>query len=538
LNLDTINLTILIIAAINTVYGLVTYSRNRSDKTNFSFFILTLAVSFWGLTMFAFRASHDPDVALFYSRLLYVAASTIPFSFLFFAYIFPESEFRPKIWQTIILPIPFILSIVISLSDYGLINHVIIRHGEEAVIVFNQIFHSYYGVYIILYFSLGYIVLFEKYLATGNLVLRTQIKYIMIGTLVSTIIGVFSNLILPYIGIFDLNWLGQVGVVVMISLISYSILKYQLFNIQVIATELFTFSLWIFILIRTLTAIEANEKIINGAMLILTVIIGMFLIRSVQKEVRQREKIQKLAEELSSANDRLKELDRMKSEFVSLATHQIRGPLTAIKGYASMILEGDFGELKQELRAVIDNIYQSSQSLVLIVEDFLNISRIEQGRMKYEMSNFDLGKLTHEVVEELRPNVEKAKLTINFETNMGKTFIVHGDIGKIKQVIGNLIDNAIKYTPHGSISVSVYQEINKIILKVTDSGIGIAPETLPKLFKKFQRAADANKTNVTGTGLGLYVAAEMIKAHNGKIWAESLGHGKGSTFYVELAAAK
>ncbi|MCC2630858.1 MAG: sensor signal transduction histidine kinase, partial [Candidatus Paceibacter sp.] len=302
------------------------------------------------------------------------------------------------------------------------------------------------------------------------------------------------------------------------------------------------FTLWIFILIRTLLSVSPQERIANTGLLFITIIVGVFLIRSVLKEVSQREKIEKLAkdleksnERLEEANERLKELDKLKSEFVSLATHQIRSPLTAIKGYVSLIQEGDYGPISNEVKGALDVIQQSSNNLVTIVGDFLDVSRIEQGKMKYDFTKFDVQKLTQQVVTELKPNVEKRGLVLNFSYDEDKNYMTVGDLGKLKQVIGNIIDNSIKYTPKGHIDVAVVKPTeNKILIRVSDTGVGINPNVIPKLFQKFSRASNANEVNILGTGLGLYVAKQMIEAHKGRVWAESEGEGKGSKFYIEL----
>jgi signal transduction histidine kinase len=193
--------------------------------------------------------------------------------------------------------------------------------------------------------------------------------------------------------------------------------------------------------------------------------------------------------------------------------------------------------MSDKVKESVQVIDTSSKSLVKIVNEFLDISRIEQGRMKYEFVDFDAKKLAEEVVAELRPNVEKKKLSFEFSADAGE-YTTSSDVGKIKQVIGNIIDNSIKYTPEGGIKVHVGRKADKILISVTDTGIGISKEDIPKLFSKFTRAKDANKTNVTGTGLGLYVAKQMLQALNGKIWVESPGKGKGSSFYIELQGKK
>jgi signal transduction histidine kinase len=255
------------------------------------------------------------------------------------------------------------------------------------------------------------------------------------------------------------------------------------------------------------------------------------------KEVEIREKIELLATDLEKANVRLTELDRQKSEFVSFATHQLRAPLTAMKGYGSLLLEGDMGELPKEAREGVRRIFDSTNTLVSIVDDYLNITRIELGTMKYAFDKIDLKDLIDDVLAELAPTISKAPVSFSFTAEeTGRDYWMTADRDKLKQVIVNLIDNSLKYTPSGKIeaTLSFDKAKHKFVFKVKDTGIGIAPEVLPRLFQKFSRAGNANKTNIRGTGLGLFVAKQMIEAHQGTIRAESPGEGKGSTFIVEF----
>lgn len=249
-------------------------------------------------------------------------------------------------------------------------------------------------------------------------------------------------------------------------------------------------------------------------------------------------KVKERTKELQTANKKLRELDRVKTEFVSLATHQLRSPLTAIKGYASMVLENSFGEVGEKARGAVNVIFQSSQKLVEVIEDFLNITRIELGTMKYDRSELNFKELVENVSKELKVNVEKKGLQFSLETDPAGDYKLVGDSGKLAQVVGNLIDNAIKYTPRGAIKVTLRPVAGKIRLEVSDTGVGIPAEIIPKLFQKFTRAEDAGKVNITGTGLGLYVAKQIVEAHQGKIWAESDGTGRGSRFIVELETKK
>ncbi|MEI8249068.1 MAG: HAMP domain-containing sensor histidine kinase [Candidatus Taylorbacteria bacterium] len=291
--------------------------------------------------------------------------------------------------------------------------------------------------------------------------------------------------------------------------------------------------------IRLLLADTIKDQIIDGVLLALLILFGGFLIQSVIKEVKQREKIEKLASDLETANIHLTELDRQKSEFVSFATHQLRAPLTAMKGYASLILEGDMGPISEEVKQAVSRIFDSSKTLANIVDDYLNLTRIELGTMKYAFDTVDLKAMVDDVIGELGPNLKRQGLDFSFTTEDLADqwdWRVTADRDKLKQVIANIIDNAIKYTPQGFVHVSLSYDKprHKFIFKVEDNGIGIAPETLPLLFNKFSRAGNANKANIKGTGLGLFVAKQIIDSHHGIITAASPGEGKGATFTVEL----
>lgn len=244
-----------------------------------------------------------------------------------------------------------------------------------------------------------------------------------------------------------------------------------------------------------------------------------------------------LYQDLEHKNVELNALNQQKTEFISVASHQLRGPLTAIKGYASLVLEGDFGQISQPVREAIETMFKSTQVLVVIVGDYLDVSRIEQGRMRYDFSEFDLRPLLESIANEFQPNVRVSGLQLSVGFDKNADYFVHADQGKIKQVVSNLMDNAIKYTPKGGIAVTMERtKDDKIRVNFKDTGVGITPEVMPKLFDKFSRAPGASQTNITGTGLGLYVAKKMMEAHRGRVWAESEGKDKGSTFHMELDA--
>lgn len=537
-NLDTINIALLFVTGINLLYGLTVFITNPKDKAVHLFSGVVLGVMLWTLSMLFLRGLSGVSTTILAARFLYFSAAIIPFVFLYFTFIFPDKNETDGWWKFYILPIPFLITSLISLTPDVLIKGVGVGSGQP-IIFFDQKLHFFYGLYIIGFFSWAYINLFIKYFKLEGLQ-KTQIIYVIAGTLSATTVGVITNLILPFLGIFTYNWMGQIAVAVMVILISYAILKHHLFNVKTIATELLIFSLWIFILIRALIATNLAEKLLNGGLLLVTVVIGTLLIRSVYQEVRQREKIEKLAKDLEVANARLRELDQQKTEFLSFASHQLRAPLTAIKGYTSMLTEGSYGKISEKIKDPINKIFISSQHLLNTIEDFLNITRIELGKMEYKMTRVDLGTMTKDIIDALMPNAQAKKLKLTYGSDNNAPYNISVDYEKIRQVVLNLIDNAIKYTPAGFVKVSLSKNKmkGKILLAVSDSGLGITPELESRLFEKFSRGNEVSKVHVNGTGLGLFVAKEMVKAHGGGIWAESKGEGKGTTFYVEFLTDK
>ena len=162
-----------------------------------------------------------------------------------------------------------------------------------------------------------------------------------------------------------------------------AILKHKFLDIKVVATELLTFSIWIFLLIQTMLSSNVSMGIVNGIIFVLVMIFGIYLIRSVKLEVERKEELQIMSDRRASANDQLRKLDNAKTEFISVASHQLRTPITAIKGFTSLILEGDYGEIGGGVRKAVEKVYVSTERLVNLIEDLLNVSRIESGRLSF-----------------------------------------------------------------------------------------------------------------------------------------------------------
>jgi signal transduction histidine kinase len=243
-----------------------------------------------------------------------------------------------------------------------------------------------------------------------------------------------------------------------------------------------------------------------------------------------------LYNEVQAANERLKELDKLKDEFVSVASHELRTPMTAIKSYLWMALEGKGGPLNEKQKYYLERSYSSVDRLIKLVNDMLNISRIESGRITIKMQAVDLQKLVSEVVDEVTPRADELGIHVEVATSESLASVI-ADSDKIKEVLFNLIGNSLKFTPKdGRITISFSQNGDMIETLVKDTGAGIPDEDMPKLFQKFGLLPGSYIVNRTasGTGLGLYISRSIIELHKGKVWAHSEGRGKGSEFHFSL----
>src|SRR3989344_4384667 len=339
-------------------------------------------------------------------------------------------------------------------------------YGDEITLWVKLLYFAAIMVpYIFIYFTYAYLRLIKLYFESSGQT-KAQIKFVFLGTFFSTILATSSNMLLPIFGIFYLNWFGQVSIVAMAISIAYAITRHNLLNTRVVTTEIFITLINIIILIRFIGSTSPEEFIFNGLVLLGVIMFSFLLIRSVLHEVRQREEISKLAEDLRVANAELKKLDQMKSEFEP----------TQMEG----IIQSGF-------------------------EEFMEVVKEKKLELRHE----------------------------NPETPLAKAML---DKDKFKQVIMNLVDNAVKYTPEGSVTLKIEEEKEKgnVLFSVSDTGVGMSKGELDGIFKRFSRGESGSKVNTSGLGLGLYLAKRIVTDHGGEIWATSDGPGKGSTFWVRV----
>lgn len=242
-----------------------------------------------------------------------------------------------------------------------------------------------------------------------------------------------------------------------------------------------------------------------------------------------RLRVERATRKLREANSHLRELDKAKDEFISLASHQLRTPLTAIKGYLSMVEQGDAGRLKPEQAEFIHIASEGAERMASLIDDLLNVSRMDAGRFVIDRTPVDLAEMVEQEMKELQPHADSRHLKLVYHAPKQKLPTLMLDSTKTRQVIINFIDNAIYYTKEGTVLVSLERVGEAVEFRVKDTGIGIPPQAQEKLFAKFFRAENARDVRPDGTGLGLYLAKQVVEIQGGEIvFASELG--KGSTF--------
>lgn len=233
-----------------------------------------------------------------------------------------------------------------------------------------------------------------------------------------------------------------------------------------------------------------------------------------------------------------KELDQMKNDFISMASHELRTPVTGIRGHSSMILDGSLGEVSKEAKKSVELIGGAASRLASLVEDLLNVSRIEQGRIKIDLKPTNITRVIRSVTEELKIQAKEKKLQLIYdqkEENIPKTDI---DVNRLKQVLINIIGNAIKYTERGTIEVIVEStDAETVRINVKDTGLGMAAKDKEHLFEKFYRIQNDHTKNITGTGLGLWITKQLVEMMHGKISVDSI-ENVGTQFSIEFPWSK
>jgi signal transduction histidine kinase len=549
------------IAAIG-VLGFTIYFNNPKSITNRTFLIFTLCAMVWSASNYFNYQSSDAVVILWALRTHLFISVWYALVFFTLAYVFPREKVTFPTWyKALLVPAvaitsiltftPFVFTKIVAVAPPGQVTH---AENGWAIILF-----------VIVAFGLliGSIVVLVKKTVKAKDVERRQTVFILVGMLLMACLILLFSVILPIVfSYMTFLPLAALFIFPFVGLTSYAIYRHHLFNIKVAAIAFVAFILTVFSFINILYASSASQIAVNITLFIAVLIGSVILIKSVLKEIEQRERIQTLADDLSKANENQVAL-------IHFITHQVKGFFTKSRNIFSLLTEGDAGPLTPEMQKFVAEGFDSDTKGVAMVQDVLNAANIKSGIVKYNLAPFDISNLVGALVIEYKKMAEDKGLQLIYScwgkadhaaaTGCGddtqvpncaidmKThanYIVSGDEEQLRNVFKNLIENSIKYTPKGSVTIRLTQSVadsaadhtqpHKIVFSVSDTGVGLTDEDKALLFTQGGRGKDSTKVNVESTGYGLFIAKGIVEAHHGRIWAESEGKDKGAMFSVEL----
>jgi signal transduction histidine kinase len=327
-------------------------------------------------------------------------------------------------------------------------------------------------------------------------------------------------------------------------ILAHSIVYHKFLDPRPIAVEIFTALIGLIFLVELIIAPSLPEKIFRGGILVIFLFLGYQLIRTVLREMAQREQLEKSAHQIKRYAHRLEKMNKqlqkllvMRSEFLDIASHQLRTPVSVINGFLSMWQEGDIQRMPPaEQKKFVQGVLAKGRKLENIINDILSASEMDSVDfvVKGIQDNISLEEVIEDVIKEFKPLAEKKNISLEFIKPTAKLPPLQASRHFLNQALSNLVDNAIRYTSHGGVKIKAWPEKDRIMVEVSDTGMGIPREDLPKLFGKFQRARNARNLYPNGSGLGLFIVKKIIEGHLGKIWVEKTELNKGTTFRFYL----
>jgi len=494
------------------------YFADPNRKSNQWFSAMTIFLILWAIFAYLGVSISETSKSIFFYRLNWGVVALSALSGYFFVVHFPKKTKSHSFLDATIVITTLLFSFLSVFTNLVIKKVNIIAWGPD--IVFGKMGDAFS---IIAAFWLISIVglLFKKYLKS-SLIEKLKIEYFLIGGFIFFIFNLVFNIIFPIV--FDsvrYQHLGDFSAIFLLGFTAYAIVKRELFGTKVVITTIFVALISIVLAVDALFfTTEFILQIFKGGVLCLFLYFGYLLVKSVINEIKRREQVERLS--------------RAKSEFISIASHQLRTPLTAIKGYISMVLEGTYGKIPQKARKPMERVNESNNRLIRLVNNLLSVSRIESGKLKMNWEEASIENVISSVLDIFEIEAKEKNIYLKFKKPKKPLPKILMDEGKMIDAISNVVNNDIKYTEKGGVTVEVKKLESKVRIIIKDTGTGMTKEEIGKMFESFSRGMAGTRMYTQGAGLGLYISRKFTEMHNGKIWVESEGKNKGSTFYIEL----
>lgn len=523
---------------LTTYLGFSVYVQNRKSWTHKLFALLAFLIDIY--IVVNFLSLHPPrptpENQLFWIRMVMFICSFIGPALLLLVHTFPKPKIRLKKKYLIALLILMTASAIASITNL-VFKSIEYPAGQPMPIPGAGIpvfFLDFVGLFLV-----SFVVLIYKYKKAEGIE-KEQHLYFLIGVLISfSLMGLLTVVMVVIFKTSVAVFLGPTVSVVLMAFIAYAIVRLGLFNMKVVAAKILVTGIIIVLLSKLFFFDSVAALIVDSAVLVVMMVFGLLLVKSVKLEIKQKEEVSQLAANLKRANSRLKELDQLKTEFMSIATHQLRTPLSIIKGYCSLLCEGAYGVINKKEKEVLNTIDISNERLIKLVDEFLNVSRIEQGRTRYNFAEMDFAAMSEGVVTELREKARPKNINLELKIKEGIKKVM-ADEERVRHCLYNFVDNAIKYSPEKTtIRIFIEKANGGLQARVVDEGVGLGKKDLEDIFQKFYRSPHV-VNDFQGTGLGLFVVKQFVEAHGGKVWAKSKGIGRGSEFgfWIPLKAKR
>ncbi|MEK7176742.1 MAG: HAMP domain-containing sensor histidine kinase [Patescibacteria group bacterium] len=337
----------------------------------------------------------------------------------------------------------------------------------------------------------------------------------------------FANFFGTYFVAYEISQLGHVAVPIFAALLAYITIRFDTLESRILLIDVLTSSLTILIFSLLFIRNEDAQTVVVLISLALSIPTAYTLMSGIRKEVHSRQRIEQLAGDLRRANEG-------QSNLIHIINHQIKGYLAKARNiFSELLTEPSYGPMPETAKPMLDEGLKSLTEGVDFVKDFLDSANIEKGSFAYSIEPLDFKAMVLDAAEKQKGLAKERGLSFEVKIADGD-YKTKGDKTQLGQATRNMIDNSIRYTPKGSVTVNLARAGNKILFSVKDTGVGLSEELKPKLFTQGGRAENSIKININSTGFGLSFVKSVAEGHKGRVWAESAGVNQGSTFYMEL----
>lgn len=495
-------------------FGLYVYFKDNRSMQSKGLLLISLSFSFFLLNEIVQWIAVRADLVHFGWQMSAILQPLIFGSVFYFVYVFLYKRSLPFRYELILtflfLPVILLLPTIYNMSAFDI---------YECESLNGLLWDYIYLIEVAFLVLIGYLTL-DRYRNSEDRSFKNQIIYLGVSSVAFLAIFGATNIIGDSTFVYEFNLIGPVGMAVFISSLFYMVVRFKTFNIKLLATQALVVGIWLLVFATLFIRRIENVRIVILLTLVLLLLLGLQLIKSVKREVALREDLE--VANVGQAN------------LLHIINHQIKGYMNKARiVFDALSTDPDYGPMPEAAKPLVKEGFDSVTEGVTFVQNFLNASNVERGTYTYNMMPVDFDKIVLAMTEKQKSVAEAKGLSFEVKVEEG-SYAFSGDKAQLDEAVKNLIDNSINYTPTGGLKVNLSRKGDKILFVVSDTGVGLSDEVKPKLFTKGGRDKDSQKININSTGFGLAFVKGVVEAHKGRVWAESPGVGKGSTFYMEL----